>query len=87
MKANLLTADGDHLPHEFRGARLTDEDGEPTGVIGVGRDLTDRQQQERRFQTLVEKSNDIISVVDASGQFQYQSPTVKPILGYDPDET
>ncbi|ERG89388.1 MAG: PAS sensor histidine kinase, partial [halophilic archaeon J07HX5] len=30
VRANLLTADGDRLPHEFRGAHLTDEDGEPT---------------------------------------------------------
>jgi PAS domain S-box-containing protein len=86
-KIDLLTADGDRRPHEFRGTRLTDGDGEPTGIVWIGRDLTDRRQQERRFRALVEESKDIISVIDSSGRFQYQSPSVKHILGYDPDET
>jgi PAS domain S-box-containing protein len=40
VQADILGADGERLPYEFRGARLTDDDGEPTGLVGVGRDLT-----------------------------------------------
>ncbi|MFY4815672.1 PAS domain S-box protein [Haloarcula sp. AONF1] len=87
VEADLRTADGDRLPYEFTGAQLTDGDGTVTGRVGVGRDLTERRQRERRFQALVEESSDIISIVDAEGVFQYQSLSIEHILGYDPTET
>jgi PAS domain S-box-containing protein len=86
VKANVKTADGEYIPYEFIGSRLTDEDGTVTGLAGVGRDLTERRRRERRFQAFVEESRDIISVVDVDGVFQYQSPAVEHILGYQPDE-
>ena len=43
--------------------------------------------RERRFQALVEESNDIISVVDAEGRYTYQSPSLERILGHNPEET
>jgi len=87
LEAELLTADGQRIPCEFRGARLTDGDGTPTGVVGIGRDLTGRRQRERRFRALVEESNDVISIVDADGRYQYQSPSLERVLGHDPEET
>jgi len=87
VEADLRTADGERRPYEFTGAQLTAEDGTVTGLVGVGRDLTERRQRERRFQALVEESNDIISIVDADGVFQYQTPSIERILGYDPGET
>jgi PAS domain S-box-containing protein len=87
VEADLRTADGERRPYEFTGAQLTDEEGPVTGLVGVGRDLTERRQRERRLQALVEESNDIISIVDADGVFQYQSPSIEHILGYDPGET
>jgi PAS domain S-box-containing protein len=87
VEADLLTADGERIPYEFTGGRLTDEDGNTTGLVGIGRDLTERRQRERRFRALVEESSDIISVVDSDGQFEYQSPSLKRILGYEPEET
>jgi PAS domain S-box-containing protein len=87
VEADLRTADGDRWPYELTGARLTDEDGTVTGLVGVGRDLSERRQRERRFQALVEESNDIISILDADGVFEYQSPSVERILGHDPKET
>ncbi len=87
VEADLLTADGRRIPHEFTGASLTDDDGTTVGLVGIGRDLTERRQREQRVRALVEESNDVISVVDRDGRFQYQSPSVERVLGYDPDET
>jgi PAS domain S-box-containing protein len=87
VQADLQSADGERVPHEFRGQRLTDEDGETTGLVGIGRDLTERRRRQRRFRALVKESNDIVSVVDAEGVYQYQSPSLEHILGYDPEET
>jgi PAS domain S-box-containing protein len=86
-EADLRTADGTRVPYEFTGAPLTDPDGATTGIVGIGRDLRERRQRERRFQALVEESNDIISIVDSEGRYQYQSPSLERVLGYDPEET
>ncbi|MFB6168952.1 MAG: PAS domain S-box protein, partial [Haloferacaceae archaeon] len=86
VEADLQTADGERLPHEFTGAQLTDPDGTVTGLVGVGRDLTERRRYERRFRALVEESTDLITVLDADGVIQYHSPSVERILGYDPTE-
>ena len=74
IEVDLLTADGERIPYEFTGARPTDPDGQRTGLVGIGRNLTARRQREHRFQALVEESNDLISVIDADGVFEYQSP-------------
>jgi len=87
VEADLQTADGNRIPYEWTGARLTDTDGTTTGIVGIGRDLSERRQRERRFRALVEESNDVISIVGADGRFQYQSPSLERILGYDLEET
>ena len=87
VDADLRTAGGGRLPCEFTGAQLTDEEGNVAGLVGVGRDLTERRQRERRFQALVEESKDNVSIIDADGVFQYQSPAIERILGYEPEET
>jgi len=86
-EADLQTVDGDQIPHKWTGTRLTDPDGETTGIVGIAQDISERRQRERRFRALVEESSDIISIVDADGRFQYQSPSVERILGYVPEET
>ena len=73
---------------------IYDDDGNVVRYLGTQEDITERKQRERelgaerrRFQALVEGSNDIISIVDVEGVFQYQSSSVERILGYDPEET
>ena len=51
------------------------------GALVVLRDITDQRQAERRFQTLIERSSDIITVLDADGVVDYVSPTVERTLG------
>jgi len=55
------------------------------GTLVVLRDITDRRRTERRFQTLIEGSSDIITVLDADGDVQYVSPSIERILGIPPD--
>jgi len=59
----------------------------PDQHLAVLRDVTEKRRRERRFQALVEEANDIISIVDADGRFQYQSPSLERILGYEPEAT
>ena len=59
VEADLLAADGQRVPYEFTGARLTDETGEITGIVGIGRDLTERQQRDQRIQYLQTLANEL----------------------------
>jgi PAS domain S-box-containing protein len=40
---------------------------------------------ERRFKGLVQAGSDLISIVSLQGEYQYVSPTVTNVLGYDPE--
>ena len=41
-------------------------------------------KSEERFRALIEKSAELIVVIDATGLIQFASPAVKTIMGYDP---
>ncbi len=43
LEADLLTTDGGRHPYEFTGICLTDADGNANGLIGIGRDVTERK--------------------------------------------
>ena len=51
VEAPLLAKDGALLPHEFTGATLTDDGGDVRGVIGIGRDISKRQDRLDRLET------------------------------------
>ena len=58
-----------------------EEDGERR-FVGVIRDVTERE----RHRAFVERSNDVVAALDADGTFQYVSPSVESILGFEPAE-
>jgi diguanylate cyclase (GGDEF)-like protein/PAS domain S-box-containing protein len=45
-----------------------------------------RRKGEARFQSLVQNSSDLITVIDEKATIQYQSPSVERVLGYEIDE-
>ncbi|WP_241662552.1 PAS domain S-box protein [Halorubrum depositum] len=46
VEAELIAKDGTATPIEFTGAIVTDADGTPRGIVGIGRDVTDRRERE-----------------------------------------
>jgi len=63
VEAELRTADGDRIPYEFTGSRLTDTDGELAGLVGVGRDISDRRERERELRQKNERLDEFASIV------------------------
>ncbi|WP_253737386.1 PAS domain-containing sensor histidine kinase [Halohasta salina] len=49
VEAELLTADGETIPHEFTGTRLTDTEGNLRGIVGIGRDVSARKRRLERL--------------------------------------
>ncbi|MGH7739833.1 MAG: PAS domain S-box protein, partial [bacterium] len=61
------------------------------GIVVNCRDITgrrkaeeDSRRSEERFRSLIEHSNDVISLVDAQGNNLYISPSLRKVMGYDP---
>ncbi|MBB6644991.1 histidine kinase N-terminal 7TM domain-containing protein [Halobellus ruber] len=86
VEADLLTADGERIPHEFTGARLEDEDGRLTGLVGIGRDISKRKERERRLRTFreaVEHAGRMIYWMDRDGTVEYVNPALEAQTKYD----
>ena len=63
VEAEIRTADGERVPYEFTGARLTDTDGEIAGAVGIGRDISQRRAYERRLERQNERLDEFTSIV------------------------
>ena len=86
------TADGDTIPLSVVCVARRAPDGAIEHIATLGRDIRDLKDAEARltasaewFQSLVQHSNDIISVSDAHGRCRYVSPSIEPLLGYPPE--
>ncbi|WP_224336478.1 histidine kinase N-terminal 7TM domain-containing protein [Haloprofundus halobius] len=88
----LLDGDEDHVElvvDEGTDRRILDTtaaDGPNGSTIVVLRDITERRHAERQFRALIENSHDIVVVLDAAAEFEYVSPSMETVMGYDPDE-
>lgn len=93
VEAEFLTVNGERIPYEFTGARLTNPEGEVIGLVGVGRDLTERRERQRelertqaRFDALTENTDLAIVTIDDQHTIQYANNGVQTVFGYTPDE-
>ncbi len=89
----IMTVRGVDRTYSFNKAPYRDHRGEVVGVIGIGRDITERKQAEaalrqtkERFHSLVQYSSNITTILAADGTGRYQSPAIEWILGYEPEE-
>jgi two-component system cell cycle sensor histidine kinase/response regulator CckA len=68
-------------------------DGEVTSVLVLTEDVSERHRMqqllansERRFRAMVEKSTDVITLLDRAGFVLYASPATSEVLGLTPEE-
>ncbi len=83
--------DGTSFPVEVRFGSV-DYGGKRTILASV-RDITERREAqealrrtEERFRSLVQNSSDVITVIGPDGTILYQTPSVKRILGHEPED-
>jgi PAS domain S-box-containing protein len=81
-EATLETDDGRH----FEATRTPVTATSGTVDAFVFRDVTDRERVERRFQTYIEQSNDVLIVLDTDGVVEYASPAARRVFGSEPAE-
>ncbi|MFW5959341.1 MAG: PAS domain S-box protein [Natronomonas sp.] len=81
------TTEGTVFDAHVKLSRFELEDG--PRLHAIVRDITDRKRREReleRYQTFLEASSDMVTVIDEAGTVRYESPAVEEILGYENEE-
>lgn len=63
------------------------------GIYGIAKDVTDKviieqelQQTQEKYQVLAEHAQDLITTCAIDGELLYVSPSVRALLGYEPEE-
>ena len=76
-----------------RGYLVFDAEGHPLRMIGAMEDITERREaeealrrSEERFRAFIERSSDILTLLDASSRVTFCSPSLEASVGYRPAE-
>ncbi|WP_424016569.1 PAS domain-containing sensor histidine kinase [Halorientalis pallida] len=84
VEADYRTKDGEFVPYEFSGKPVV-EDGEVTGVIGIGREITERRQRQRRLETITDNIPIVLFAIDGDGEIVLSRGKGLATLGLEPD--
>lgn len=92
IDVRILNKHGDYVWVELKGKNMYNNQ-LIQGMIVTLRDITFRKKaeevitfSEQRFKGLVQSGGDIITIVDRRGSIQYLSPSVKTVLGDEPQD-
>jgi len=68
---------------------LKNKDGKITGLVGIGRDITERKKMEdelRKLSRAVEQSDSTIVITNLNGDVEFANPAFTRITGYSLEE-
>jgi len=89
MELEMLCKDGSTMWTEIKASFLRNDNGEPTEIIGIARDITERKraeealhESETRFRDLVEMLPEIVFELDMDGRVIYANRRMSDLLGY-----
>ena len=83
LEAALETADGEQLPYEFSGAPLRDGTDEVVGAVGVGRDVSERTEHQRRLSGLLETTQSFMQAKDPDEVAEIAVNAARDLLGFE----
>ncbi|MEF8870003.1 MAG: PAS domain S-box protein [Haloarculaceae archaeon] len=89
IETEIVSATGEHIPYEFRGTVVSDEDDDQRGIATVGRDVSEQREREQtleRYRTLVENVGDPMYVLDTDGTIEMINRAMSDHLGYDREQ-
>jgi PAS domain S-box-containing protein len=83
VEAALETADGEQIPYELSGAPLRDGSGEVSGVVGVGRDVSERTEHRQRLSGLLETTRSFMQAKDPEQVAEIAVNAARKLLGFE----
>ena len=88
----LVLPGGEMKIFDIRGTLITEND-QPSGVLFIARDATQRrraeealQESEKKYRLLTEKMTDIVWTADMNLRTTYVTPSIYPVLGFTQEE-
>ncbi|MGB5991708.1 MAG: PAS domain S-box protein [Desulfobacterales bacterium] len=89
LEVEIKCKDGSTIWTEAKMSFLRDQNGHPTGIIGVTRDISDRKQaeealreSEEKYRTVLEANPDPVVVYDIEGKVVYFNPAFTRVFGW-----
>ena len=93
VELELTHKDGSTVWGEVAATFMGDDNGNPVGIQGVTRDISDRKEAEKalleseeRYRLLITNIPDVTWISDEKGRTTFISPNIEGIYGYTPDE-
>ena len=83
VEAALETADSEQIPYEFSGAPLRDGSGAITGVVGIGRDVSERIEHRHRLSDLLESTRSFMQAKDMEQVTEIAVNAARELLGFE----
>jgi PAS domain S-box-containing protein len=86
IESYLETKDGERIPYEFKAGQWRGPDGEVLGVVGIGRDVTERRERERRFEAIFNQTYQFTGLMEPDGTMIEANDTALQFVGADREE-
>ncbi|MFC7212809.1 histidine kinase N-terminal 7TM domain-containing protein [Saliphagus sp. GCM10025334] len=79
-----VTVETSEETKRFEVSALDVTPGGTVATVLLFEDVTDEETLERRYQSMIEKSPNVVATVDEEWTFRYVSPSITRVLGYEP---
>ena len=83
VEADIETSDEQRIPYEFSNGPVRDEDGEVTGITGVGRDVRERQEHQRALSGILDTTQSLMQARDREHVAEIAVNAARELLGFD----
>jgi len=86
IESYLRTKDGEQIPYEFKAGQWRGPDGEVLGVVGIGRDVTERRERERRFEAIFNQTYQFTGLMEPDGTLIEANDTALEFVGVERED-
>ena len=89
LELEMTCKDGSTVWTEVKGKLIRDQNGQPSGIVGVTRDISKRREatsELRKLSRAVDQSPNSIVITAVDGTIEYANPTTFKLSGYSPEE-
>ncbi|WP_254832522.1 PAS domain-containing sensor histidine kinase [Haloglomus salinum] len=86
IESYLETRAGDRIPYEFKAGQWRGPEGEVMGVVGIGRDVTERKERERRFEAIFNQTYQFTGLMEPDGTMLEANDTALSFAGIERDD-
>jgi len=83
VEARIESGDDQEIPYEFSNGPVKDEGGEVTGITGVGRDITERQEHHRRLSGILDTTQSLMQARDREHVGEIAVNAARELLDFD----